>query len=530
MQRHGRRRHWLLAPCVLAAMSVWGPTTHVNGQERTLAPDVRAKLDGLLDQVAEAEAELKIKFRRSKLVRAKIDIQRVAVADPSIVEIVAFGTKEVELIGREVGATTVTLWMGDADNTSILSFLVTVTHDTGVEDRRKLEYGELEGMINELFPGSRVQLLPIADKLIVRGQARDVEEATHIMAMIRRRGQGSAQGGGQGSSISAGSANADAADVFPDGSSLPSAGVINMLRIPGEQQVMLKVRIAELKRSAVRNLGVNFEFEVGEFLAESAVAAGVPNQLLAGTFSEDSFNVLLEALEQNGVAKILAQPNLTVLSGNSASFLAGGEFAVPTVVGVQGAQAVSTMFHGFGTQLRFTPTVLDKDRIRLQVNPVFSTLNRENAVNGVFGLDTRSASTVVELREGQVLAIAGLIQEQTNGSRNAVPGLGKIPGAGILFNSKQYTRDETELVVLVSPELAHAFEPEDVPAYLPGMEVTEPDDVDFYLLNRIEGRPNEHHRSTVWPAYRDAMLESSKRACYQESSGFYINGNHGFSR
>jgi pilus assembly protein CpaC len=492
----------------------------------------REKMDRLIHSITEAEAELKIPMRRSKLIQMNTDIIRAAVADPGLIEFVAFGTKEIELIGVNTGRTTVTLWLGDPAKPEVLSFLVNVEYDRGVDAERRMEYHELEISINEMFPNSKVRLFPVADKLIVKGQARDAEEASEIISVLRAGGQGTGgpgggggYGGGSGDVTTAG----QAAEPFPGASNIPPASVINMLIVPGEQQVMLKVRIAELSRSSARTLSANINVDIGNFLASSSM--GGPGSLfVSGTFGSDAFNATLKALESHGVAKILAQPNLMTLSGRQATFIAGGEFAVPTVVGVGGAQAATTSFHGFGTQLSFTPTVLDKDRIRLQVNPSFSALNEANSVNGIPGLNTRAASTTVDLREGQVLAIAGLIESSQTGSRVRVPFLGTLPLIGWPFNNKTVSTSETELVIIVSPELVSAMDPNEVPSLMPGMELTEPSDHDFYKRSMIEGRPNVNHRSTVWPTYRDQLLNPKlyMNDC-ERSQGYFMQGMHGLS-
>jgi pilus assembly protein CpaC len=308
-----------------------------------------------------------------------------------------------------------------------------------------------------------------------------------------------------------------------------SMTIINLIRVPGEHQVMLKVRIAELKRSAVRKFGASLDAEVSDFIFGTGGAAG--NAVISGTFSENSFKLSLEALEQHKVAKILAEPTLVTISGRSATFMSGGEFAVPTVVGVEGVQAASTSFKGYGTLLTFTPTVLDKDRIRLQVNPQFSTLNSATSVNGIFGMDTRSASTTVELREGQVLAIAGLTQSQQNGGTSRLPGLGNIPILGALGASNSASSDEVELLVIVSPEIVHGVDASEVPQLLPGVNVTEPTEVDFFLRNRIEGRPGHYHRATVWPNYRDQLLHPNLYFnSYENSARYFSTGKVGFSQ
>ena len=200
-------------------------------------------------------------------------------------------------------------------------------------------------------------------------------------------------------------------------------------------------------------------------------------------------------------------------------------------MGVGGAQAATTSFMGFGTAITFQPTVLDKDRIRLDVQPTFSTLNKANSVGGVFGLDTRSVTTVVDMREGQVLAIAGLLQEQQRGDSTRIPWLGDIKGLGLLMGNRIVTRDETELIILVSPELVHPLEPYQAPTLLPGMEVTEPTDHEFFLHGNIEGFSNCHHRSTVWPLYHNRMKRAGYTECetMERSEHFYLHGDHGFS-
>lgn len=481
------------------------------------------KVAELISEVVSAETEIQVPLRRAKIIRTKKDVFRTAIADPTIVEFVAFGPREISFIGKTTGSTTVALWIGDKEDSQVVSMLVTVTKDDAVDDQRRLEYGELNVMINELFPNSRIQLIPVSDKLIVRGEARDEEEATKIVALVTER-SGGGSSGGQSNPFNAG----DAARPFPDASELPQTQVINMLKIPGMKQVMLKVRIAEMKRSASRDLGADFDFNLKEFMVKSTLAGG-GNVMTTGTFKDGSFNLMLKALVKNGSAKILAEPNLVTLSGKSATFLAGGEFAVPTVVGVGGAQAASTSFKGFGTSISFTPLVLDKDRIRLEVQPTFSTLNRTNAVNGVFGTDTRTVTTTVEMREGQVLAIAGLLQEQQRGDSSRLPLIGEVPWLNAITSTKTTSRDETELLILVTPELVHPLEPNQLPALLPGMEVTEPNDLDFFIYGDIEGRPDCHHRSTVWPLYKSRLKRCQDVDSQSQSSKFFLSGKHGFS-
>ena len=303
-----------------------------------------------------------------------------------------------------------------------------------------------------------------------------------------------------------------------------------MLDVPGEKQVMLKVRIAELSRAAAREIGADLKMRWGDFAWNSALGVGGAFSAILDTTDVD---LAIQALATNSYSKVLAEPNLVTLSGQSASFLAGGEFAVPIVVGVEGAAASTTQFRGFGTSISFTPTVLDKDRIRLQVTPTLSSLNAANSVNGIPGLNTRSVETTVDLREGQWLAIAGLIQDEQTGSKARVPFLGDVPYLDMLFSRRSISRDETEMIVLVSPELVHPLEPEDAPLILPGMEVTEPSDWGFFFAGRYEGKDDCHHRSTYWPKWQRQILDARSKAKqmsdYRQSEAYYIQGEQGFS-
>jgi len=284
-----------------------------------------AKADALVERIMEPGIQLEIDPRRSMILRTKRAVTRVSVTNPDILEVVQFSPTEFELIGGQTGQTSLTFWFGDGDKGGeMLRYLVKVSPNEAIEDRRKTEYGDLEKKINELFPNSVVQLIPIADKLIVRGQARDAEEATQILALVRGEG-----GDGSGIGITHGILNrGPAADPFPGTASLPSSNVINLLHVPGEQQVMLKVRVAELSRTALRQMGATFHWNQGDFTFDSLLGLGVDGVVSAVLETED-VRLTLQALATNSYGKVLAEPNLVTLSGHSAYFIAGGEFAVP---------------------------------------------------------------------------------------------------------------------------------------------------------------------------------------------------------
>lgn len=538
---------WFAAFCLaMAARSgvaqvVGAPPPQVWGPAATPSPEAQRKARELVGELIGTELPLDLDPRHSKILRTKKPVSRISVTNPEVLEVTQFSPTEFELIGVRTGQTNLTLWFADAGGQGVgemLRYMVRVYPDQSAEERQTIEYGELERRINELFPNSSVQLIPVADKLIVRGEARDSREAGQIMAILRGESgelktagganpQGEANPEGGGPPIREG----PAATLLPGKPGRRPTSLINMLDIPGEMQVMLKVRVAELSRTALRNIGSQLNLNFGDFSLNSNFGLG---GAFNAVLNSKDVQLTIDAIATNSYGKVLAEPNLVTLSGNSASFIAGGQFAVPTAVGVNGIGAVSTNFQGFGAQLLFTPTVLDKDRIRLQVAPTFSSINAANTVNGIPGLDTRAVVTTVELREGQWLAIAGLIQDELQGSKSGVPWLGDLPYLSFLFSNRHVQRNETELLVLVSPELVHPLEPEEAPLVLPGMEVTEPGNWAQYLVGDIEGRFGCEHRGTSSPAdqqhLRETRIDARREVRYQRSEDRYIEGPHGFSQ
>ncbi|MCH9653144.1 MAG: pilus assembly protein N-terminal domain-containing protein [Planctomycetes bacterium] len=442
--------------------------------------------------------EMEIILRRSQLVITNKRIRRYAIADPSIIEFVTYSPTEVAIVGLTLGTTTLTLWFEGED--SPITYLVHTIQDPSLEGQRRIDYGKLERKIAVLFPNSKVYLIPLSRKIIVKGEASDATEAANILSIIRGEvinfegnlggpqpyGGGAGYGGGGGGGLGG---YGDGANGF--GNDYGSSLIVNMLEIPGEFQVMIHVTIAQMNRTMMRQLGVDLSvlFDGGRHFIGSTMG-GVPSTL-TGIFEAGEVNVLINALAQNGTTKIMARPTLTVLSGHSASFLAGGEFAVPTIVGVGGAQGTSTTFRGFGTSIVVTPIVLDKDLIRMRIVPEFSQINDSNAVGGIPGLDSRRAQTTVELREGQTIVLAGLFGHDSSTGVTRIPWLGELPLIGpYLFSSKQSSQGESELLISVTPQLIRPMEEDEVPPY-PGHEVTVPHDKELYKYNMTEGAPDK---------------------------------------
>ena len=223
--------------------SLWGPAGDAPA-------GVVAKANRLVSEIVEPEVVLDLDPRSSKLLRTTKPVSRMSITDPSVVETVQYSPTEFELIGGSTGQTVVTFWFGEGvEDQEILRYLVRVEPNKKEDDRRRVEVGELERRINEYFHNSSIQLVPIADKVIVKGQARSVEESVEIMAVLQKR-EGAASGSGP-----MGFLGGQIADAFPGGGGIPGGSLINMIEIPGEKQVMLKVRVAELTRSALRDMG-----------------------------------------------------------------------------------------------------------------------------------------------------------------------------------------------------------------------------------------------------------------------------------
>ena len=279
--------------------------------------------------------------------------------------------------------------------------------------------------------------------------------------------------------------------------------VINLLEVGGIHQVMLEVRVAEMKRTTADELGINLAY-VGKnafgismlgslatpTISESALTytiSSAVNALFQFSAAGLNWTAFIDALKEDGIVKILAEPTLITLSGQTATFLAGGEYPVPEAGGLG---TTSIVFKDFGVSLSFTPTVLSENKINIQVAPEVSELDFTIAelIGGYYvpGLTTRKASTVVELGDGQSFAIAGLLQETIKENISRFPLLGSIPVLGALFRSSSFQKSETELVIVVTPHIVKPIDAAKQP--LPTDYYVEPNYVEFFLEGLMQGR------------------------------------------
>ncbi len=381
--------------------------------------------------VASQGAPIAIELNQGKLVRLDHAAATVFVADPDIADIQVKSPTIIYVLAKKVGETT--LFAVDAQEHVLLDTAVTVTHDLT----------RLNSALKSLLPDSNVSATSIDGGLILSGAVASPVEAEDARQMSARF-------------------------IGKDDT------VINHLDVMGPAQVNLHVRMAEVSRAALKEFGFNWDtfFSVGGFV--SALGIGNPvlgtatrflrnpdpavNDLAIGLDSGTvHLNTVIDALASEGLVSILAEPNLTAVSGESANFLAGGEFPVPTPQTGQtgGAVAITVTFKQFGVSLSFTPTVLKNNLINLKVVPEVSELSTTGAVQlegfQIPALTTRRAETTVELGSGQSFAIAGLFQNDTTNNLSKFPGLGDLPVLGPLFRSNKFQRNETELVILVTP-------------------------------------------------------------------------------
>jgi pilus assembly protein CpaC len=270
--------------------------------------------------------------------------------------------------------------------------------------------------------------------------------------------------------------------------------VINMMSVGTAQQVLLEVRFAEMQRGTVKQLGIN-EVSWNNPFTNPGGSAGSVNTTAAdrnnnpyqiGVFipGAGNLNIQIDALEREGMIRTLAQPNLIALSGETASFLAGGEFPIPIAAALGN---VNVQFKEFGVSLAFSPTVLEDGLINILVAPEVSALDPEASIEisgiRIPGLKVRRARTMLELRDGQSFALAGLIQSNFSDTVRGIPLLSQIPIIGALFRSSAFKRDETELVIIVTPRIVRPVAAGTKLA-LPTDRVTQPSDADFFLLGR----------------------------------------------
>jgi pilus assembly protein CpaC len=430
---------------------------------RPLAP---AAADGQMNALF-----LALGIGKSVVIDLPRDIKDVLVADPKIANAVVRSAKRAYIIGAAIGQTNIVFF--DSEGQQIAAYDIAVKRDLN----------GVRAALRQTMPNSDIQVEGLGDGVILTGTAAnpiDAQQAGELAARL-----------------------AGGADK-----------VVNSIVVRGRDQVMLKVTVAEVSRTIIKQLGIdlsanlNYGTAVVNFNNANPFTANnaplVPTNALTTSFgSAPSVQATIRAMESAGVVRTLAEPNLTAISGESATFISGGEFPIPTGVTCQTTTAgaigncVQTVsFKKFGISLNFTPVVLTEGRISLRVMTEVSEISNENSLNGGAGgttipsIKTRRAETTLEIPSGGSMAMAGLIQDQTKQAINGLPGLSQIPVLGTLFRSRDYVNKQTELMVLVTPYVVRAVAQKDLSRPDDGFaSASDPQSDLLGNINRIYGTP-----------------------------------------
>jgi pilus assembly protein CpaC len=345
----------------------------------------------------------------------------------------------------------------DADGRQILALDIEVTQDMAA----------LHQLIQRAIPGTQITADTIGQSVVLGGVAKNAAEAKTAF---------------------------DLAAMFAG----DEARVMSTVAITGRDQVMLRVRIAEVQRDVVKALGIDIQqlaVKGTEFLVLGGTVNPLPSQpahflnqpggFVRGMFGNKDveFDGILQAMERDGLLKTLAEPTLTAISGESAKFLAGGEFPIRVSSVNQGEREVSIEFKPFGVGLGFTPVVLSEGRISLRISTEVSELSSEGALENIPGLKVRRAETTVELPSGGSMVMAGLIQDRTKQDIHGVPGLKDLPVLGALFRSREFQSNQTELVVIVTPFIVDAVNEKHLATPLDGLNIAH--DRQTFLFGRL---------------------------------------------
>ena len=403
-----------------------------------------------------ASSALNVPMNRAVVVESDVPFAELSIANPGIADISTLSDKTIYVLGKAPGRTTMTLL--SPDGKLIANVEVQVTPDIG----------EFKERLQQILPGEKIEVRTANDGIVLSGTVSSTAKLDRALDLANR--------------------------YAPE-------RVSNLMSVGGTQQVMLKVRFAEMQRSVSKNLsaslaigGTDIQSETGSYLdfsnglgtaittkpgSEGAAAIGFS----AGSLQ---FEVLLEALETKGMVRTLAEPNLTALSGQEAKFLAGGEYPIP----VSDDDGISIEYKPFGVELNFTPVVVDEDVINLRINAAVSSIDPSVSVSTggvtVNAFRRRETTTTVEMRDGESFAIAGLLQDDFRDLNGQVPWLGDIPVLGALFRSSEYQRAQSELVIIVTPHLVTPTRGEALA--LPTDRIKLPTERDLFLFGNVSGR------------------------------------------
>ncbi|MEM8576356.1 MAG: type II and III secretion system protein family protein [Pseudomonadota bacterium] len=408
---------------------------------------------------------LSVPMNRAVVVESDTPFAELSIANPAIADISSLSDRTIYVLGKSPGLTTLTIL--DANGQLI----------TNVDVRVAADVSEFKERLRQILPGEKIEVRTANDGIVLSGTVSSTQRLQRALDLAER--------------------------YAPE-------RVSNLMSVGGVQQVMLKVRFAEMQRTVAKSLSSSLSLNgitaggdlgINGGTGTTNTSGAVTNSLggnipatntnagaLVFGFNAGSVQVglLLEALETKGVVRTLAEPNLVALSGQEAKFLAGGEYPVPVS---QENGTISIEFKPFGIELNFIPRVVDKDLINLELEAAVSAIDPTNgfAVNG-FEIDAfsrRETSTTVEMRDGESFAIAGLLQDDFTDNNSQLPWLGDVPVLGALFRSASYQRSQTELVIIITAHLVTPTRGEALA--LPTDRIMPPTEKDLFLFGRVAG-------------------------------------------
>jgi pilus assembly protein CpaC len=477
---HPERVGWMMRILIGSGIALW--MLAVSGAATTSSADTINPNNGpilLSAPLSEPERlhELDIERGKSIAISTAYAVKRISVGDPKVLDVVAIGNKDIQLVAKAVGITNVLFWDTKGRPQAVIEVHVGAP------------YTHIERSIRRIMNNDSIVVEGVGNAVVLRGNvSSDV-----LLDQALRIAHGMIAVGGD--------------EDIPQ--------IINLIEVGGNHQVMLNVVIAEMSRKLKREFGTNFAALIATGEGPVAVLSGFGGLTdtvagmgrIFGSFSSLGALKLLEfamdILEEEGLSKILAKPTLVARSGESASFLVGGEVPIPVVQSGSISGAITVEYHEFGVGLSFTPTVLGPNRIHIAVSPEVSrvdlTFGLEVNDTRVPGFATRRTSTSVELADGQSFMIAGLLNEEIREVVGKYPLLGSVPILGSLFRSTQFIKEETELVIIVTPTLVKPLGPGPHP--LPTDHFIEPSAAEFYLWGTLEGMPPEIKDGEVAPQF-----------------------------
>ena len=462
----------LLVPAT--AIPVFSQAQSLKAFETRTVPNPKLETGGI-DQTNARRIELQV--GKSIVIDLPRDASEIFVANPAIANAVVKSSRKVYVIGVTTGTTSI--FINDADGRQIAVLDMSVARELG----RELTI--LRDLMKTTFPRATIEVRSVGNSFVLSGivdSALDAQRAVDIATSLT-------------AGISS-TENATANTGLTNGTSTQQGKVINALHIRGRDQVMIKVTVAEVQKTVLKHLGVdlNGQWKVGS----SAFSLATPgldtvNQSVNFTRTGSSnATATVRALEQQGAFHTLAEPTLTAISGESAKFLAGGEIPIPTRTFVNGVAQDSITYKAVGVSLAFTPIVLSEGRISLRLSTEVTERDDANSVinSGISipGFKTRRTETTVELPSGGSLVTAGLIQQRSAVNTNALPGISNIPILGALARSREYQKNETELLIMVAPYIVKPSSPSDLPRPDDGfVDASDPAGVFLGRVNKLYG-------------------------------------------